>query len=149
VKTVILPPVLQARMEAEARAAWPRECCGLIEGSVAGDFLSVTALHAIPNLSGAPDRFELDPAEQIRVLRAARQEGRSILGCYHSHPDGRPEPSERDREGAGEDGFVWLILALPEAGTVEIAAFAFAAGAFKPLAIAQFTSLDPVRRARL
>jgi proteasome lid subunit RPN8/RPN11 len=137
-KTLILSSALQAQIEAEARAAWPRECCGLIEGSMVGGFATVTALHAVANMAGEADRFEINPAEQIRVLRTARAEGRSIIGCYHSHPNGRPEPSARDQDGASEESFVWLIAALSEPGPAMFAAFQFADGGFLPLAVAQF-----------
>jgi proteasome lid subunit RPN8/RPN11 len=100
---VILSPGLRAQLLAEARAAHPHECCGLLEG----DGERITALHPARNLATTPGRFEIDPAEQFRLKR----EGRKIVGCYHSHPDGTPEPSPRDAEGASEAGFVWLIAA--------------------------------------
>ena len=45
------------------------------------------------NLADTPDRFEIDPAEQIKLMRALRGAGREIIGCYHSHPNGSAEPS--------------------------------------------------------
>ncbi|MBV9993225.1 MAG: M67 family metallopeptidase [Alphaproteobacteria bacterium] len=93
---------LRAALLAEARAAHPRECCGLLEGTGK----AVTALHPARNLADAPDRFEIDPALQFRL----RREGRNIVGCYHSHPDGAAEPSPRDAQAASQAGFVWLIV---------------------------------------
>jgi proteasome lid subunit RPN8/RPN11 len=101
----VLPPALRAQLAEEARAAYPRECCGLIEGRG----LQVLALHPAGNLSAKPDRFEIDPADHVRIQRAARAAGTGIIGCYHSHPDGEPAPSDRDRDGASERDFVWLI----------------------------------------
>jgi proteasome lid subunit RPN8/RPN11 len=117
---MILAPALRARILAEARAAFPRECCGLIEG----DSERITALHPMRNLAEAPDRFAIDPAEQFRLMR----EGRDIVGCYHSHPDGRAEPSPRDADGAGEVGFLWLIAAAED-----VAAFVWDGARFAPL----------------
>ena len=101
--SVVLSPALCSQIFAEARAAHPRECCGLLEG----DGARVTALHPTRNLAEQPDRFEIDPAEQFRLMR----EGRNIVGCYHSHPNGRAEPSPRDAGHASEAGFLWLICA--------------------------------------
>jgi proteasome lid subunit RPN8/RPN11 len=101
--SVFLPLAFRSQIFAEARAAYPRECCGLLEGSAR----RITALHPTRNLAAAPDRFEIDPAEQFRLMRA----GRRIVGCYHSHTGGRAEPSPRDAEQASEAGFLWLICA--------------------------------------
>lgn len=34
-----------------------------------------------------------------------------MLGYWHSHPNGRIEPSDTDLEQAGGDGRVWAIVA--------------------------------------
>ena len=133
---VSLPDGLRLRILEEARAAFPRECCGLVEGrlvsGVDGDEFHVTALHAARNLAPQADRFELAPEDHFQALKAARANGRSLIGCYHSHPNGRAEPSAADKNGAGEENFLWLIAA---AGRLE--AFVYRRGAFsgaRPLA---------------
>lgn len=132
---LVLPVALRAQLEAEARAAFPSECCGLIEGRTEGDAVVVAALHPTQNLATAPDRFEIDPAEHVRLLRGLRGTGHEIVGCYHSHPNGRAEPSPRDREGAAEEGFVWLIAALEAEGAPGLSAHIFVAGGFRPLGL--------------
>jgi proteasome lid subunit RPN8/RPN11 len=104
---------LRAQIEGEARVALPGECCGLIEGrrDDHGGVVAV-AVHPARNIGGGDDRFEIDPADHIRILRTARARGAHIVGCYHSHPNGRAEPSARDLAGAAEVGFVWLIAAV-------------------------------------
>ena len=102
----------------------------------AGDIIEALALHPTRNLASAPDRFEIDPAEHIRLLRALRGTGREIVGCYHSHPDGAPAPSPRDRCSAHDENFVWLIAGLDAAGTVTPAGFLFRGGDFHPLPLA-------------
>lgn len=75
------------------------------------DGFNIRALHPARNLSDNSDRFEIDPRDHFSAIRAARANGRSIVGCYHSHPGGRAEPSASDGAGAGEDNFLWLIAA--------------------------------------
>ena len=130
---LIIPQVLRDELERQARAAFPRECCGLIEGTKEDATFRASALHATRNSSPEPDRFEIDPAEQIRILRALREKGRAIIGCYHSHPGGEAEPSARDSAGAFEAQFVWLIVGLREAGEVRLAAFVSDASGFRPM----------------
>lgn len=131
--SLVLSSALRSQIIAEARAAYPRECCGLIEGVRRADTIEALALHPTRNLATASDRFEIDPAEHIRLLRTLRGTGREIVGCYHSHPDGEPKPSPRDREQASEEDFVWLIASVNADGACEIAAFVFSAGDFTPL----------------
>jgi proteasome lid subunit RPN8/RPN11 len=35
-----------------------------------------------------------------------------VVGHFHSHPGGPPEPSETDRRAAYEADLIWLIVAL-------------------------------------
>jgi proteasome lid subunit RPN8/RPN11 len=128
---------LRTQLAREARAAFPRECCGLIEGIRAGAVVRVAALHPARNLSGEADRFEIDPADHFRALHAARERGQAIVGCYHSHPNGRPEPSPRDGDGAGEHGFVWLIAVLGSDTVTDIRAFIFDGLAFAEMPIVE------------
>jgi proteasome lid subunit RPN8/RPN11 len=121
VATLVLPDALRAQISNEARAAFPRECCGLIEGVRAGDVVHAVAIHSTHNVSAEPDCFEIDPAAHLRHRRTAREAGRAIVGCYHSHPNGRPSPSLRDLPG--EPDFVWLIAALDTQVLQSLAAF--------------------------
>lgn len=122
---------LQEQLRDEARRAYPRECCGLIEGMIEGAAARVTALRPMPNVATEADRFEIDPAAHIALLRDLRGTGREIIGCYHSHPNGRAEPSERDRESANDESFLWLIWAVDsDAPQTGITAFESVGGAF-------------------
>ncbi len=130
---LILPGTLQAQLSAEARAAFPAECCGLLEGfRQGGRGVLVTAAHPARNVALDPlTGFLVEPELQFRLLRALRGTDRSIIGCYHSHPNGRPGPSPRDRAAACEDGFVWVILA----SGIQEGIAAFQAPDFSPLVI--------------
>ena len=127
-----LPPDLRTRIADEARAAFPRECCGLLEGVRGGVREGgghIAALHPARNLAAAADRFLIDPADQFAAMRAARAAGRAIIGCYHSHPDGAAVPSAHDRAGAGAEDFLWLIAAT-DGTACDLAAFVWRKGAF-------------------
>ncbi|HEX4159944.1 MAG TPA: M67 family metallopeptidase [Rhizomicrobium sp.] len=134
IQSLALPAALREQLKREARAAFPRECCGLIEGRKNSLTLSqgeAAALHTTPNLARESGRFEIDPAAHIALLRKLRGTGGEIIGCYHSHPDGRSEPSPRDVEGAGETDFLWLIAAIESASAdVEIACFVWTGANF-------------------
>lgn len=122
---VALPAPLAAHIRAAARAAFPTECCGLLEGTRDSEVFRVTALHPARNRATTTDRFEIDPADHFAALKAARAAGHAIIGCYHSHPGGKAQPSATDLAGAGEDNFLWLI-----ASNQDLAAFVYLRGVF-------------------
>jgi proteasome lid subunit RPN8/RPN11 len=68
---------------------YPYECCGALLGRVEGDTRMVSATVRCRNMraDSASDRYEIDPAEAVRIQRDARTRGLDIIGFYHSHPD--------------------------------------------------------------
>jgi proteasome lid subunit RPN8/RPN11 len=101
---------LAAQMLGAAALAFPLECCGLIEGIRIEGGWRVTALHEAANVAEDPERrFLIDPQRQFELMRALRTGETRIIGCFHSHPEGPPEPSATDRSEAFEDDFLWLI----------------------------------------
>jgi proteasome lid subunit RPN8/RPN11 len=133
ISAVALPEALREIIGREARAAFPRECCGLIEGVRRGAVVQATAAHPVRNLAVETGRFELDPSEHFRLLRALRGTDREIVGCYHSHPNGVARLSARDRENGGEDDFIWLVAATTRDGVTALSASAFAGGDWREI----------------
>jgi len=94
-------------MASEASRAHPRECCGILLGE--GD--RITAIRPARNVHPRPEtHFEIDPQALIDAHRAERGGGPKVLGYYHSHPTGLPEPSATDKAGASGDGRIWAII---------------------------------------
>ncbi len=91
-----------------AKASEPEECCGLL----LGDNRVVESAVLTPNIALNPRKeFEIDPSALIAAERQARQGRPAILGYFHSHPNGVPEPSATDARMASADGRNWLIIA--------------------------------------
>jgi proteasome lid subunit RPN8/RPN11 len=103
--TVIARHVLN-RVLAHAAAEPAREVCGLLFGEAARIVTAEPAANVSPR---ADDSFEVDPRALFAALRAERAGGSRLIGHYHSHPNGRPEPSPRDA-AAAEPGRLWLIV---------------------------------------
>ncbi len=110
-----------AAIVAAARNALPRECCGLLLGREGEGGWYVTEIVDSPNVAPADrqDRFEIDPGVLIAVQKRLRREGGAMIGIYHSHPNGRPTPSQTDLAQAWQTGKIWLIAAL--SGEEEVA----------------------------
>ncbi len=79
----------------QARREPHLECCGMLAGRKG------VITHAFPatNVSVEPARnYEIAPKEIVRLMRDFRTAGLEFLGIYHSHPNGKNEPSARDIE---------------------------------------------------
>ncbi len=99
---------VMATLLEEANHAHPDECCGLLLGQGAIVERAVAAANVHPE----PARhFEIDPAALIAAHRAVRGGGPQVLGYYHSHPNGRAQPSPTDQAQASGDGRIWAIVA--------------------------------------
>lgn len=119
---------LLARLLTEAINSPEAEICGLLFG----DTQRIGAAEACANVATSPARsFEIDPAALFAAHRRARAGGPALIGHYHSHPSGAPEPSARDAAQAMGDGALWLILTARAARLWRTDR----AGAFEPVAL--------------
>jgi len=98
---------IETEMLGHAAAAHPREACGLLLGRAG----RVDEVRPCRNVHPAPEtHFEIDPQALVDAHRAARAGGPEVIGYWHSHPAGPPEPSATDRASATGDGRVWAIV---------------------------------------
>ncbi len=67
-------------------------------------------------------------------MRGARRDGKLLLGVYHSHPDGVPEPSSTDRKDVW-GRWLYLIVACSGGELTESACWRLVRDRFVPVAI--------------
>jgi proteasome lid subunit RPN8/RPN11 len=109
-RTLHLSDALAASVLAAAARAYPAECCGLIEGVDNEAGWRALAVHDAANVAVDPEReFLIDPQIQFDLMRRLRGTEQRLIGCFHSHPGGYPEPSATDRVQAYEADFLYLI----------------------------------------
>ncbi len=136
---VCLPAAILRDMLDHARRAAPDECCGLLVGSTPSartrsgtSDTSVCVVSSVParNLRRSPTRYLVDPADHFAAIRTARQNGRTVIGAYHSHPTSSPTASAADDRDASGAEFLYLIVS-PVTGAVK--AFRLSAGRLREL----------------
>lgn len=72
-------------MVAHARAAYPKECCGIMTGHENKVTVAIPCKNVYQG--DQKDRFEIDTADIHRVQRESREKGVDLIGFFHSHPD--------------------------------------------------------------
>ena len=94
VRVLRLPRAVFEELRAHGEQTYPRECCGALLGkpllgTSGPEGWRIEALvHAVnARTDAARDRYEIAPAELVKIAGEARSRGLEIAGFYHSHPD--------------------------------------------------------------
>lgn len=85
-------------IRAHARAERPQEACGFLLGSMEGDRILVSEARPVRNAlrAGTSHGFRIEPRAVIELDESLRGGPLRLVGFYHSHPRGAPEPSAED-----------------------------------------------------
>lgn len=97
-------------MRAHGEKSYPRECCGALLGrSSGGEWTVVAALPAVNICADPARRYQIAPAELVRIHAEAAGQGLEIAGFYHSHPDHPASWSRADLSEAHWVGCCYVI----------------------------------------
>lgn len=93
---------------------YPHECCGVLLGQSEGDVNTVELAVRAGNtrIDAAHNRYSIAPQELIRIQRQGREQGWSIVGFYHSHPDHPAQWSSTDLAEAHWLGCSYVVTAV-------------------------------------
>lgn len=116
-------------IRAHGQETYPHECCGALLGRPAAEGWQIEVLVKAGNTrtDSAHNRYQIAPVELVRIEREARQQGLSIGGFYHSHPDHPAQWSETDFAEAHWLGCSYVITAV-EKGKAAVTNSFFLAG---------------------
>lgn len=121
-----------------AEASFPLEACALLIGRRGlADHYLVSRVEPSPNVASDPARrFEIDPGLRVGLMRELRGGDLGVIGVWHSHVNGSPEPSATDAAMIYEPDLCWLITAVDQGQALATKAFLpAAAGGFRPLGL--------------
>jgi len=109
-------------VRAHGAEGYPNEICGVLVGPRGGR--TATEAKRARNLivERSRDRYEIDPADHLRIQREADGDGHDIIGYYHSHPDHPAQASRFDTERAWS-GYVYVIVSVANGKPVDANAF--------------------------
>jgi proteasome lid subunit RPN8/RPN11 len=108
-----LDPGVREEVVDHAREGAPAEVCGVLGGRYDASASTATTARRAENVAATPrTRYELDPAEQLRLLDEIEEAGDDVVGFYHSHPAGPADPSETDAAQATWEGYSYVIVDL-------------------------------------
>ena len=126
-RPVKLLPMLKNAMVDHAIQALPNECCGVLLGQ------KETISRVVPMKSNppSPDSYFMDLEQQIAVFSEMDKRRETLMGIYHSHPDGPAHPSGMDLQLAFHPRALYFIISLEDKDNPEIGAFTLEEGKFR------------------
>lgn len=95
-----------------AKSELPHEACGLIAGRIEGNEKIIEKVYMLTNIDHSNEHFSLDPKEQLAAVKDMRENGLSLLGNWHSHPESPSRPSQEDKRLAFDSKASYMILSL-------------------------------------
>src|SRR5512146_2964736 len=103
-------------MRAHGEETYPHECCGVLLGKFASGVWMVEDAVKADNtrIDSAHNRFNIAPAELVKIEREARGRRLDIAGFYHSHPDHPAQWSATDFAEAHWIGCAYVITAISQ-----------------------------------
>lgn len=110
-----LPPAereaLRTRILEADGTSGAHESCGLLIGSIDSEgVVRVVDWTFSGNAARHPkDSFLVGAAHLMRADRQAQEAQQTLVGVWHTHPSGNPEPSLRDRQSLPEGWLGWVI----------------------------------------
>ncbi len=110
------------------------EVCGVLGGDH-GDPSTATTIRRAENVAADPrSEYRIDPGEQLALMESIEEEGRDVVGFYHSHPDGPAGTSATDAARAAWTGYSYVIVVL-DGRYPFVGSWRWTGTAFKPEAV--------------
>lgn len=126
-------------IQTHAEQAYPHEGCGLLVGThdLATDQKKLVKVALLDNawaadvateLAGYADysatmtksrRYWIDPKDLFETQRQAREDGLTIIGVYHSHPNTKAVPSTCDRDLAWP-AYAYVIVSVHHGKAIDV-----------------------------
>ncbi len=117
-----------ASLRRHGEETYPHECCGVLLGAFEDGTRRVREVVRASNtrLDALHNRYNIDPAELVRIQRQARERGLEIVGFYHSHPDHPARWSATDLAEAHWVGCSYVITSVEQGKAVATNSFLLA-----------------------
>jgi [CysO sulfur-carrier protein]-S-L-cysteine hydrolase len=141
--TADLPAEIRDAIVAQARAEYPNEACGLIVGDApAADGGRALRFEAARNKAASPYRYEIEPADLLRLTIATDDADEVFWGIVHSHTHTPAVPSPTDIGLAFYPDALYVLVSLsddeaePETGAPGVRAWRIVDGTTHEVALA-------------
>jgi proteasome lid subunit RPN8/RPN11 len=113
---------VQQKIFEQMENTYPNEGGGFLLGEANGDGIIIKAITQVENVFREDEQFHryaMTPQDWMRLEDQADEQGLTLVGYYHSHPNAPAIPSEYDRDHALPN-FVYVITSVKEGKAVDM-----------------------------
>jgi proteasome lid subunit RPN8/RPN11 len=123
-----VPRAVWESLRAHGEETYPHECCGALLGHFVPPGLEIVEAVKAGNTrtDAAHNRYNIAPAELVKIEREARGKKLEIVGFYHSHPDHPAQWSQTDFAEAHWLGCAYVITEVAQGKAAVTNAFLLA-----------------------
>lgn len=117
-----LSTTLQAQIFAQMEGSFPNEGGGFLLGTVQDEHSIIQAVIQVANVFETEEqyhRYAMTPQNWANMEDEADEQGLSLVGYYHSHPNAPAIPSEYDRVHALPN-FIYIISSVMQGKAVDM-----------------------------
>jgi [CysO sulfur-carrier protein]-S-L-cysteine hydrolase len=107
---VVIDRDVVSALTAHCIAGYPEEACGLLAAT--STLALIDRWYPTRNAAASARRYLVDPTDQLHADRAAENEGRSIVGVFHSHTHTDAFPSPTDVAEAPDPTWFYVVVSL-------------------------------------
>lgn len=104
------PSLLYEEMIAHCQRGYPLEACGIFSGKQE----RVEKVYPMRNADKSAVSYCMESSELLQVTKALRQEGKEMIGIFHSHVASEAYPSKTDVNLAFYPSAVYVIISLKD-----------------------------------
>ena len=106
--TIVVTRQLHNNLVSLAKNSLPNESCALLVGKNKGEKVIVVDSIPMKNSDASALTFSIDPQDLINTYEKVEEQGRQVVGIFHSHP-AEPLPSQTDKKFMEINPVVWVI----------------------------------------
>ena len=114
-----LPKPLYEEVIAHCQREYPKEACGIL----AGNDHVVNDLYPMTNVDQSPISYQMDPKEQLRIMKQMRVRTQEMLAIYHSHTASAAYPSPVDVTLAVYPDVSYVLVSLRDQAKPEVCSY--------------------------
>ncbi len=105
-----IPQQLYDEIIAHCQREYPKEACGILSGKDG----VVQQAHPMTNMDASPISYQMDPKEQLHLMKQMRQANQEWLAIYHSHTASAAYPSPVDVSLAVYPDVSYVLVSLKD-----------------------------------
>lgn len=114
-----LPKSCYEEVLAHCRRDFPKEACGILAGRDG----VVEQVYTMTNVEHSAISYQMDPKEQLQLMKRMRQADQQMLAIYHSHTASAAYPSPVDVSLAVYPEVAYVLVSLKEQARPEMASY--------------------------